>query len=1405
MKDLLNQSRFCTKPRLRVTELGEFIRFHSCERRFKLGFDNRALAKQLPFAERLFSSLDPVLQAVGRLREDEWERSLRDSAGLTALSDYAAQHEDPEHSKAIPWSVFVDQAKQLKSGEQAYAREVKVEGSLGAFHIEGRIDFVIVLWRGGQPYLRLVECKASRRDRTYQRVQLGAYLLLVEQFLETLGLEIAGTRVGPENIECVVARIDESTNENQAILELPPLDLSPILEDVRRLLAEDGGLIRILEADLSELPYKLEPKCDGCVFNIHCFPESARLRSLELLGLSPSYVRALRSAGVKSIDDLKNLDPRSFTATQVLQTPGFNKSLSVLVAKARARSSTLPDGDVDPDTYQVKRLPIRWQSQLPEHVIEGQRLVRVYLVVDYDYTENRIGALSAHVTSSDWPLHTGFQKVDGCWEPTPMLQERFRSEDGTEQLRDVQGEDVIRIKTSKWSGFSEQDRVAERELIQDFFSQLVEAIAKVAEEEAAPIHFYVWSRSEMAQLVEGCSRAGSDLLSSLQHLLGCRESLEQLIFSCLQEETDNCFGLGWTSRGLAVVTSLRWFGEVYHWRRQVGSRVLSLDHEMTQDIFDFKTDLYIMPDGSWASEHEEGAKKHKFEIRSRFFDGLPAPYWHAYWKNLNGLISDRMSPQLRSAVERYNNAAKISVLREYLRARSHALRWLEERIRFKNPDIVKPALVIAELQDFRLGIDSVAQAAVDFLRLEQHVKVAEWVAAHLAPPAYRVPTGRTIPLRNVRVDAKGLVRATIDVSGYGITLEELEARVTFQEGDFVRVTPYSGDPQDPQTVKQLFKAGNTCVVERLDWANAEVTLKVRPQLRDGDRYRLFSRSLDSNSKVCEHATLDESPSDYVAVRVDERLMGNHGAHIYRWFNQHTPEIPRIDPLSEDERALHRQLAESIRFTDNTSLAPDQIEAVLEGLETRVQLLQGPPGTGKTQVTAVAVLLRALAHLSIGSVVLVSAHTHTAVDNLLERIAMLLPAVTQAANKVGLFLPKVTLIKMHSSLEQKSKKPLVVAEELLSRAPGLKVTNDVAESCASAVKDAISGSIVIIGGTTGTLLKMAKYLNSRKPFSDRRHRFQSDLLVVDEASMMVFPHYLALASLVAESGQIMLAGDHRQLAPILTHDWEEEDRPPTVLYQPFVSAYDAVQNICSLGSVPLESARRSALKYTFRLPKVIRSLIARLYLRDNIDLQGPPQLSDSATPSAPNPLEAVWQPQTGLFLVVHDERESHQHSPIEAEIIEKILVAGGLLPEKSVAVITPHRSQRTLLKTRLQPHRSAVDIIDTVERLQGGQRPNVLFSATVSDPADIAANAEFILDLNRSNVAFSRAQQRLIVVCSETLLNYVPPELEKYESALLWKSLRSLCTVEIGTAKVGGHTVRILQPDRSKVQSIADRS
>jgi hypothetical protein len=57
----------------------------------------------------------------------------------------------------------------------------------------------------------------------------------------------------------------------------------------------------------------------------------------------------------------------------------------------------------------------------------------------------------------------------------------------------------------------------------------------------------------MAKLVEACTRADTRLLSALRELLGCHESLEQLIFSALEEEVDRRYALGWTGRGLSVV------------------------------------------------------------------------------------------------------------------------------------------------------------------------------------------------------------------------------------------------------------------------------------------------------------------------------------------------------------------------------------------------------------------------------------------------------------------------------------------------------------------------------------------------------------------------------------------------------------------------------------------------------------------------------------------------------------------------------------------------------------------------------------------------------------------------------------------------------------------------------------
>jgi AAA domain/PD-(D/E)XK nuclease superfamily len=1367
------------QPEIRVTELGEYIRHQSCERRFKLETNNRRLAKELPFAERLFNTLDPVLQEAGSRREGEWEASLR-REGLTDLTQHGAR---TDADQATPWESFSQILATVPQGQPAFGREIGVTADLGAFRLKGHIDFVLLVWRGGRPTLRIVECKASRRDRTYHRIQVALYRLMVREVLRLDPLQLAGRALDPQDVECVVARIDESTNESQPILALEPLDLETEEADIDRLLADDGALLRIVRSDLSTLDYQLNEKCDGCVFNVYCLPESARERRLELLGIEPSTARVLRSAGICSIDDLAAIDQASPEAATIRAQPGFTESLELLQVKAQARTHTLPGGASDPDSHEVEPLPHSGHGQLPEHEADGRRLVRVYLLVDYDYAENRIGALTAHLTASDRQLHTDFEEVDGRRRPDPQVKERWetgRDADGR-PVWDVmplraEDKDIVEFVTSEWTGRYEIDTGTEKQLIQGFFQKLVDAIAEIAAAEEAPIHFYVWSRSEMNQLVEACSRVSSVLLGHLSQLLGCRESLEQMIYSCLQDEVDRRYALGWTGRGLGVVTSLRWFGRRFHWQRRIGGASVALDHAFTQDIFDFKTTLRLRPDGTWADPDDEAVPRRMFEIRSRFHDSLTAPYWRAYWRTLpDPQEVQARDPRLAGSIRRYNEARRPLYLREYLRTRAQALRWVEESIRFKNAEIVKPLVAIAELPDFTLGVENAAQASIDFLRLDHHVQVTDWVATHLVPPINRVPYGRTIPVRNARSLGNGTILAQISLAGYDFDLTTLSTRCTIGDGSMVRLSPCWEDPHDGQTVGQLLRGGMTCMVVALNWDTGEIELEAIPQFQ-ASRYKLFSQAASDIGPLFDFATVDESVSDFVADRVDDRLRQGFGTHVFRWFDPGSPEIPPQAVLDLELLRRCQTLAETAVLPTGQSLAEDQVAACVDGLQARIQLLLGPPGTGKTATTAAATLLRILARRQAGDIVLVASHTHLALNNLLQRIDNLSDSFQATAFSMGQILPTIKLLKVHSTE--------------IGQQPGGRVGDFVARSCVRELNRERANAVLVIGGTTGALLKLARELSGKQPWSQLPDRFQVPALIVDEASMMVFPHFLALATIVTSDGEIMLAGDHRQLAPIVAHDWEREDRPPAVLYQPFVSAYAAVHNIAQNPNVPAAAVQRSSLRFTFRLPPEIRDLIARLYRRlDAIELAGhagePQDLTENNGGWA-----SVWQAPTGLYLVVHDERESKQSNEVEAQIIEELLAAAGTQPRDSVAVVTPHRAQRSLLSQRLR-NREEVGIIDTVERLQGGQRPTVIVSATVSDPSAISSRVEFILDLNRSNVAFSRAQQRLIVVCPESLLDYVPVEVEHYESAMLWKSLRSLCSELVTTEQVHGHTVRVL--------------
>jgi hypothetical protein len=1354
-----------------ATEIGEFIRFSSCQRRFKLAHNGRKAARNIPFYDQLVKSLDPVLQHVGEQNEVKWERAL--------VRDHKFVNVCEGNSAPIEWSTFLNSLKSIEKDKKSFFREVEIYGQLGDFEVKGRIDFILIDWTNSIPTLRIVELKASRKDKTYQRLQLAIYYQLFSTELDVIKKILNINKI---NFEAVVGRINEDDNTLQDIFSLEGFDLKIELQDLHYLTIKGGELDRILNSSLSELPYQLNSKCDQCVFNTHCLTESARERRIELLGISTNNVRVLRKNGLETIDDVANIDHNLLLKVQ--SDPDFNINAEHLIVKAITRCSTLPNQlEPSPKVVQLPNCGSQ-TSQLPIHIIEGQRLVRVYTTVEFDYTENRLIGIAAHVTNSENNLHTGFfETIDGKIKPDPKVHE---INPDTKEASPLNGIDVIVYQHSPWSGDFGQDSGREQSMLAEFFGKVVNAIASIVNDEYAPVHFYVWSRQEMSDLIDACTRAGSKTLSNFQELMGCRASLEQLIFSSVQDEIKSRFALGWTSNGRSVASSLNWYGDRFHWVRNVRNKPEPLDQTFTQGLFDFKTDLFLSEQNEWLSAKEiENLKlkqntnslKNKFEIRSRFNDGIPVPYWYALWRKFSDIDLTKLQGNAKQDIERFKKSARPLVMDEFLKARAHCLRWLEEKVKFKNPDIDKPVLHVENLPDFSLNVNDIARASLDFLRLEHHVKVNDWLTSQLDNIENRVARGKTLVLQNFSRSGD-TVNAEIVCERYGLTLKELSKRSTLSGFGRVTKLPESGS----QTFNMLLKFGTTVVINDICWESGRVSLEELRSNR-GSNYILGCAPVFENSVL---VTLDESVSDFVFSRVDGRLEdlrnGTGNVDVLEWLDPTEPNIPKVNELSEALRQRSYSIINAMKFDDGNgnsfSLSDDQKEALFKSLNTKIFQLQGPPGTGKTQTTAVETLLKILNCSNENSLVIVAANTHTAVDTLLRRIEKIIKPFSSACDEVSVTF-NIPFIRKIVSKNDEDNLLLDESENIQK----IKAT-----SVVKRMNEMLTQSPLIIGSTTSTVLKWAKDLNN-KPSFNSRNGVAADILIIDEASMLVFPSFLALASLVAKDGRMTLAGDNRQLSPILSHNWAEEERPPIELYQPHMSAYDAIVQLETFDTVQENQISIARLNKTWRLPDPIRELIQTVYKQDDITLTGRKEYTTSGSFNFDNDFSTVWKDNVGVFLVVHEENESRLSNEFEAKLIHKLVSAIDTHKPKSIAIITPHRAQRTLLSEELVDEK-CISLIDTVERLQGNEESTIIYSGTESDPSSITSNAEFILNLNRSNVAFSRSKERLIVVCSKSLINHIPADIENYRSASLWKSLRTHCSTLVETLKVDSISVEI---------------
>lgn len=1348
-----------SKRQVVVTDIGEYINQHGCERSFKLRIDKTEIARRFPFYGSIRSPLNPILATRGREREGQLSDAIGRSMPLLNPGG------DPGEVR-LAWRDYLRRVGELPAGTDCFAREVEIEGPVGEFLLSGRMDFLILRWVDGVPHLRIVECKSSRKDKTYHRVQLAAYRIMLGEVLERDGMVLGGRRYDNAVLESVVARIDEGTNEVQDALALPSLDLDQEMGDLRSLLAADGPLARIDATDLDDLSYCIDSKCDACVRCPICLPESARQRRLELIGLDPASVRLLRAAGIPNLDALADLDLRGREARLLRGTVGFSSDLDDLVGRAKARRSTLADrreGD-----WEVIARKHSGPGLLPAHDLNGLRLVRVFLDVEYDYIEGRLVGLAAHVTDSDMDLLT--PRSD---DRTPVPALREVSESGTG--RPLRAEEVVRLVTSPWSGDVEEDDEAEGAMLQLFFQDLVGAIVRVGGTGERPLHFYTWSMGDMEHLMDACSRTGGGALHDLTELLGCRAEcradMEQMIATPLRDEIEQKVMLGYTGLSPVIASSLSWFGKPrFHWTRSVGGEAVDLSRSFRRDIFDHQTLLFTGPEGGWSKRGEPGAVGSYFEVRAHFGSEVTSPYWYAMWGILpEARGRDNMLPR---ALEDYRRGGTAILISSFLLAKCQALRWLEERL-FTTAGIAKPPVPLGNLKDIGSRFTSrydIVDACLDFLRLDHHASKTKWLIDSMRSPASRVADGSCLPLKDMGLfheEDGPHVGGFLDLERYSIDKAAYFSSNIIDEGGYVRIVPYSGDIERAPNIGDLLRRGVTAKVDVLvPDANAfEATIhEYSHRGASSEHYILpsYRESMDG----ARFALAGESLSDYVHSRVDKWLSGHAGSPAVRWFDPNAPSVPVREAPSGDAARRWRAVLQSLKLHDK-HLDDVQIEACLDGLSCTVQLLLGPPGTGKTNTAAAAVMLR-LASRPKKKLFFLSANTHTAVDELTARIRDALPTFRRAADEAGMTYNAPCVLRLTSERGASGESAR---------------TDDLGR-----MQDAMRAGDLVLCGTINEVLKAARTLG----IGDAAF---ADGLIVDEASMMVFADFLALATLVGHDGEMMLAGDHMQLAPITSHDWEEETREQVVRLAPHESAYRTINGLAS--RTPPGAIGRSALSITYRLTPELTHLISGVYRGEGVDLRSRKGQDEKA--GSISSLADLWK-NKGVFLVVHDEKGSRKSNEFEGRLIHDILAARGVeeheVRPRTVSVITPHRAQRGLLKNLLNPEFGYhIKLIDTVERLQGGECETIIVSGTQSDTGTISENAEFILDLNRTNVIFSRAQERLIIVCSRGLLDSMPADIEDYRSAWLWKHLRSVCDTTVLDVPGYRHRVEVRVPGR----------
>ena len=408
------------------------------------------------------------------------------------------------------------------------------------------------------------------------------------------------------------------------------------------------------------------------------------------------------------------------------------------------------------------------------------------------------------------------------------------------------------------------------------------------------------------------------------------------------------------------------------------------------------------------------------------------------------------------------------------------------------------------------------------------------------------------------------------------------------------------------------------------------------------------------------------------------------------------------------RAIPKLKDHSGAIIKSDDLPKETIEAIKK-MDLTVLPIQGPPGTGKTYVTAHAILSLVKEGYRVG----VASNSHEAIRN------VLMACVRE--NKASSESRSLALV--HKISVQDDKYPL--------DSPVRRVdANEYAEN---------NGDVV--GGTAF--------------FFSRDANIQSfDWLFIDEAGQVGLANTAAMGR---AARNIVLVGDPRQLPQVIQGAHPE---PANLSCLEWMLGDHA--------TIPPD--RGIFLSITRRMhPKICQFISEQVYegrltSHPDTELQ---KVSGTSLPEA----GVYWMP------VEHSGNSQRSDEEIIAikTTIDKLLSGNWTdkhgetrsIKKSDVIVVAPYNAQVNALRSALPS-----DVrVGTVDKFQGQEAPICLVSMTASSADDAPRGLDFLLSINRINVAISRAKGLALVFGTQRLREVKCETIEKV------KMINTLCALE----------------------------